>query len=183
MTDQQTSVGADVTDASSSRGDDVFDLGEGASAPTLLDGLRSELAKEVRNDTIVLTVPGRPKMSLVFDPNLDSHTVQMWRKRCVDKKLPDQFDGLKFGCMVIANTCIGMKYNGTDVERSDGKPMTFRDEELLDMLGNHSTVVDAVRWLYGVDAHIFKTTEEIFDAAGFDGGEDDDLAVDPTVLS
>lgn len=175
--DDETGVGAGTTD-------DVFaTAGEGVDAPTLLDGLRSELAKEVKNDPIILNVPGRPGMALTFDTNLSSHTVQMWRKRCVDKKLPDGFDGLKFGCMVIANTCIGLSFKGQGVDRSDGKPMTFRDEELLDMLGNHSSVVDAVRWLYGVDAHIFKATEEIFTAAGFDADEDDELVVDPTVLS
>lgn len=164
--------------------DDVFatDTDTGTT-PTLLDGLRDELKQEVRNDPITLVVPGRPNISLVCDTNLESKTIQAWRKRCVDKRMPDNFDGLKFGCIVIANTCTSIVYKGTEVARTDGRPMTFRDEALLDMLGAQQTVVDAVRWLFGVDAHIFQAAEDIFKAAGFDNDEDSNLTVDPTVLS
>lgn len=162
--------------------DEAF-VNETDSTPTLLDGLRDELKQEVRNEPVTIVVPGRPSIALTCDTNLDSRTIQSWRKRCIDKKMPDNFDGLKFGCIVIANTCIGISYKGVPVDRADGRPMTFRDEALLDMLGSQQTVVDAVRWLFGVDAHIFQAAEDIFQAAGFNNDEDNDLVVDPTVLS
>ena len=158
---------------------------EPVSRMTLLSSLREELSKKLETEPLELVVPNRPKIKMVFSTDVDTYQTQLWRKRSADKTLPEGFDNLKFSCIVIANQCEGIKFDGVLAVDEKGNALTFRDKELLDMMGGASgRATDAVRWLYGADAHIFKAVEEIFTAAGYnddeDAGDGDD---DPTVIS
>ena len=151
-----------------------------APAKTVLDGLRSELKKEIRNEPITLTIPSRDGVSLVFDTNIEASNLQMWRKVCVDKKSPDNFDGLKFSCIIIANQATSMLYKGTVATDEDGKDLVFRNPTFLEML-DAGRAVEGVRKLYGVDGHIFIAADAILRAAGYDSESQDQT--DPTLIS
>lgn len=167
--------------------DDIFDVtGTDSNEPvverTILDALQNELRQVVRNEPITLVVPTRPHISLVFETNIDSTKLQLWRKVSQDKSMPDNFDGVKFSSIVIANQCTHVMYDGKIATSEDGKDLNFRENAFLDMLGS-KRAVPAVRKLYGVDGHIFIAADAILRAAGYDSDEQDSQNADPTLLT
>lgn len=147
---------------------------------TVLESLKEELKRVVKNEPIVLQVPSRPGMSIKFDTNIEAKALQMWRKASADKKLPDNFDGLKFSSIIIANQAIELIYEGQVVVDTDGELLIFRNQKFLDML-DAARAVEAVGKLYGVDGHIFVAADEILRAAGYDSEGQDQT--DPTLMS
>lgn len=149
---------------------------------TILDSLKNELKRVVKNEPLTLAVPSRPGMSLVFDTNVEAAQLQHWRKACNDKSMPDKFDGLKFSAIIIANQATQVLYKNEIAIDKDGKDLNFRNPNFTAMLGNDRASA-AVRKLYGVDGHIFIAANQILSAAGYDDGEQDSSGVDPTLVS
>jgi hypothetical protein len=147
---------------------------------TILDALRNELQREVRNEPIYLAVPGRPGMVINFDTNIEAGTLNMWRKQCQNKSMTDNFDGLKFASIVVANQAREIKFKNEIIIDETGELMNFRNPKFLDML-DALKAVEGVRKLYGIDGHIFLAAEEIIRAAGYDS-EGTDQQADPTLL-
>ena len=168
--------------------DDIFDATGQDDSPapvverTVLDSLQNELQRAIANDPITLSVPNRPNVSLVFDTNIESGKLQLWRKVCVDKQMSENFDGLKFSSIVIANQCETVLFDGNPVNDDDGKRLNFRNQALLDMLSS-KRAVPAVRRMYGSDGHIFIAADAILRAAGYDSDEQDQSVTDPTLLT
>lgn len=148
---------------------------------TVLDELRVELKRVVKNPPISLQVPSRPEMKISFDTNVEAKMLQSWRKACRDKSMPDNFDGLKFSTIVMANQAIEISFKGEVIVDEAGDLLTFRNQKFVDMLGALGSI-DAVRRLYGVDGHIFIAADEILRAAGYDS-EDQEQQSDPTLIS
>jgi hypothetical protein len=148
---------------------------------TILKALEAELKREVRLDPITLTVPNRPGMTIRFDTNIESGTIQMWRKQSQNKSMADNFDGLKFSSLVIANKAEAVLYNSVVARTEDGDELNFKNPALLSMLGA-TRALDAVRKLYGADGHIFVAADEILRAAGYDS-EGQEQQTDPTFVS
>lgn len=166
--------------------DEIFDLtGVEDDHPkaerTILDSLQNELRRVVQNDPITLVVPSRPTISLTFDTNIDSAKLQLWRKASSDKSMPDNFDGVKFSSIIIANQCTHVMYDGKIATDVDDKDLNFRNNNFLAML-DAKRAVTAVRKLYGVDGHIFIAADAILRAAGYDS-EEQDQSTDPTLLT
>lgn len=162
--------------------DDAFVKGDAkATGTTLLDSLREELKKSVKNRPIVLQVPGRPGMSIKFDANIEAEMLQNWRKACKNKSMPDQFDGLKFACIVVANQADEVIFKGEVIVDADGELLNFKNQRFIEML-DADRAVGAVRKLYGVDGHIFIAADEIVRAAGYDS-EGQEQQTDPTLIS
>lgn len=166
--------------------DDLFDVtGMDDDQPkierTILDSLQSELSRVVHNEPITLVVPSRPTISLKFDTNIDSAKLQLWRKASQDKSMPDNFDGVKFSAIIIANQCTHVMYDGKIATDVDGVDLNFRNNNFLGML-NSQRAIPAVRKLYGVDGHIFIAADAILRAAGYDS-EEQDQSTDPTLLT
>jgi hypothetical protein len=147
---------------------------------TVLDALRNELQREVRNEPTYLSVPGRPGMVINFDTNIEAGTLNMWRKQCQNKSMTDNFDGLKFASIVVANQAREIKYKNEIILDESGDLMNFRNPKFLDMLGALKAV-EGVRKLYGIDGHIFIAADEILRASGYDS-EGTDQQADPTLL-
>jgi len=154
---------------------------DSSESSNILDSLKKELKRAVRNAPITLSIPGRPGMSITFDSNIEARTLQMWRKACNDKKLPDNFDGLKFSSIIIANQATEIHYNGELVVDKDGDILNFKNQKFLEML-DAARAVEGVGKLYGVDGHIFIAADEILRAAGYDS-EDQEQQSDPTLIS
>lgn len=173
----------DFNAASKMDDDDIILVEEdkGNDSKTILDALRSELKREVRNKPITLNVLGRDGMTIRFDTNIESGAIQMWRKQSQNKSMADNFDGLKFSSLVIANKAECILYNGVEARTEDGEELNFKNPAILDMLGV-TKALDAVRKLYGVDGHIFVAADEILRAAGYDSDSQDQQA-DPTLVS
>lgn len=149
-------------------------------AKTVLDGLRTELKKEIRNQPITLAVPSRDGMSIVYDTNIEANNLQTWRKACADKKMPDNFDGLRFSCIILANQAKNVMFKGSIATDEDGKDLNFKNAKFLEML-DAPRAVEGVRKLYGIDGHIFIAADAILRAAGYDSESQDQT--DPTLVS
>lgn len=148
---------------------------------TVLAALKEELQREVRLDPITLNVPSRPGMSIRFDTNVESGTIQMWRKQAQNKSMQDNFDGLKFSSLVVANKAEAVLFNGVVAMTETGDELNFKNPDLLTMLGANRAL-EAVRKLYGLDGSIFVAADEILKAAGYDQ-EGSEQQTDPTLIS
>jgi hypothetical protein len=148
---------------------------------SLLDSLRNELQREIRNEPINLNVPNRPEMVIQFDTNIEAGTLNMWRKQCQNKSMTDNFDGLKFSSIVVANQAREIRFKNEIIVDEAGELLNFRNPNFLDMLGV-TKASDGVRKLYGVDGHIFMAADEIIRASGYDS-EGTDQQADPTLLT
>lgn len=159
--------------------------------PSVLAGLREELARKIANEPLVLVIPGRPNVRATFDTNLDATIVQQWRRKARNKAMEDDLDTVKFSVIVIANTMTALEYHDgstwTEVVNDDGDPLTFR-HDLTEWLlpttrpGETRTVTDGVRHLFGGDAAMFRAVDAIFTAAGYDRNADEDVVEDPSVI-
>ena len=152
-----------------------------ADAGSVLAALKEELKREVKSEPITLSVPSRPNMSIRFDTNVESGTIQMWRKQSQNKSMADNFDGLKFSSLVIANKAEAILMNNVVARTENGDELNFKNPELVTMLGANRAL-EAVRKLYGIDGHIFVAADEILKAAGYDS-EGSDQQMDPTLVS
>lgn len=150
-------------------------------ARTVLDELRVELKRVVKNPPVVLQVPSRADMYIKYDTNIEAKMLQAWRKACRDKSLPDNFDSLKFATVVMANQAMEITFKGEIIVDESGELLTFRNQKFVDMLDSLGSI-DAVRKLYGVDGHIFIAADEILRAAGYDS-EGQEQQTDPTLIS
>ena len=148
---------------------------------SVLDALRNELKRVVRNEPLTLHVPARNGMSIKYDTNIESGTLQQWRKASYSKSMPDNFDGLKFASIVIANQATEITFEGEVIIDDSGDLLNFRNPRFIEMLGAVKAV-EAVRKLYGIDGHIFTAADEILRASGYDS-EGQDQKEDPTLLT
>lgn len=150
-----------------------------------LAAFRSEVAREVTLPAINLSVPTRPDFGMRFDVNIASDMLVKWAKKAErGPKGKEEVDPRKFATMVILATHRGFLHRpeGAGVEEVPGsewevvvsdttdRPLTFADEDLLDLLGAASPEA-ALRAWYGSDGHILQTAEDITAAAGY--AEDD----------
>lgn len=148
------------------------------SPGSLLDSLREEGKKRVSLEPISLKVPGRPDMVFTYDVNIDSTTLDLWRKRSTTAKRgrPSEFDGMKFAKIILAAQCQGLTYKGMDTG------FTFTSPELMEMFGA-SSYFDCIKFVYGNDADIFRHGNEVVVSAGYGDQtelEADDEEDDPT---
>lgn len=170
----------DLTGNPSDLADDDIVAAE-ASPQSVLEAIKEELKKTIKTPPIVLNVPERPGMTIRFDTTIESGTIQMWRKQCRNKSMPDEFDSLKFSCIILANKAEAVLYDGVAATFDDGEYLNFKEPRFLDMLGVPKAL-EGVRRLYGVDGHIFVAADEVLRAAGYDADSEDQTA-DPTLLS
>jgi hypothetical protein len=133
----------------------------------LLDELRETLSEAVDVEPYALTVPARPKVSLVFNPVFDFPTFQAWQKKAEDRKAKET-DFYKLGIIVLSNTNIGIRLDGQDVDR-DGEMLTIVSPEIHKWLGAPlGGTAAAIRKLYGgKDGHVIQAARMIVEKAGY----------------
>ncbi len=136
------------------------------TGPDPLAALRETITAAVQKPDLSLQVITRPGMTIRFSTNMDLDTIQQWRRRCQDKSQPDNFNLLKFECMVIANQAQAFGLNGQEPMGEDGAPISFRSSEVLTWTGQ-KRALDAVKALYDNDAHVVLTAQEVMEEAGF----------------
>ena len=160
---------------------EVFESSSKQGGDSLLKSLKEELAQEVRSEPIVLAIPSREGMSMKYDTNIEAGTVQMWRKMSQNKSMLDNFDGLRFACLVLARQAEELIFRGKAMDSEDGEPINFKNPKFLEML-DAPKAVEGVRKLYGVDGHIFIAANQVLTAAGYDSDGQEQME-DPTLLS
>jgi hypothetical protein len=156
----------------------IVDMDVAPVAPsTALASLRADFAAETEEDVQTFPVKGRPGYEVRLSTRIPYEDFAAWRKRCEDKSMPGGLNELRFGCIVLANTCRGILRDGEEIV-SDGEPLTFASPALHRLLGVERAV-DAVRRFYGRDPNVNRAASAVLTAAGW-GGEDSDA--DPTRL-
>lgn len=145
-----------------------------------LEQLAAVVASDVVKPSIMLEVPLRPTVAIQFDTNIDNDLLGAWRKRAVAEDPRDGTDPLKLACIVIANKATGLFVNGRQVMK-EGHPLTFASQDVWAMVKPPaSNGPQAIKRLYGNDAHVISTGEEVLRAAGY-GDSIRQVDTDPTV--
>jgi hypothetical protein len=152
------------------------DLAPDSRPDTELDELRAELASDV-TATTTLPVPGRPRYAATFRLDFTGKDLDTYRKRSKDKTYADGVDGIRFAAILLAATNTVILRDGAPLELG-GTPQTFRERDLLDLLGV-DRAADGVRKLYGLDGAVDAAARAVLEAAGW-GDDLDAIGSDPT---
>lgn len=148
-------------------------------SPTVLDQLKTVLAKKVEREPIYIEVPERPGVLLKVSPNITQHQMRSWRKNA-GEETKNGLDPLRFACSVIGHTTLGFEINGQEVANSDGVLLTFASQEIMDMTSTSRPLPDCVRAFFGIDPHVEAAAVAIMEASGYG---DTVEAVNPTTTS
>jgi hypothetical protein len=152
--------------------DDVSVIG----SDTLLDQLKSVIAKSVEREEIYLEVPERPNVLLRISPNITQHQLKSWRRNAGEDR-KQGLDTVKFGCSVIGHTTTGIMFNNEIVTNSAGVAVTFASPEVLEMTNTSRPLPDCVQAFFGIEPHIEAAAVAIMEASGYGDLVD---TVDPT---
>lgn len=144
-----------------------------SSSPDILDELRQEVAKAVDIEPLVLSVPNRPTISVVYMPEIDYDLLKKMLRRATHREVVDE---LRFAKALLAYVCRGLRLKGREVKDDAGGNMTIRSTEFHEMMGARDTS-EAMDKLYASHGHIIKTAQEVMEAAGYGdmlGGESEE---------
>lgn len=143
------------------------DLTPSANGSSPLKDLEQALTAPIKRKPIELVVPSRPTIRIRYSTLIEGNNVQYWNRRSTNTRGgQEDRDPLKFSCLVLANQSEAFLYSGQEAFDSKGNPINFRNPELQDMV-RADRAIDAVRRVYGVDAHVLRTADEVLGAAGY----------------
>lgn len=145
---------------------------------SLLDSLFEEMSQDRAKEDYILTVPARPNVKLVFDVNIDFDEMNTWVKRCTKgKKDNKEVDQKAFAIVLLANTNIGIIYNGEQVN-INGKEVTVSSTAWHEFCKKASkgkmltaSTASAIKWMFGSDPAILWAVNQVMDAAGYNFDE------------
>lgn len=157
--------------------DEDLDLDRTSAPSTPLTDLAAELAEELDAE-VILEIPARAGYEVAYGLDIDHHLLGQWQKRAKDTTQPGQFDELRFACTVLAAKARRIIRNGAPVVL-DGVEADFRTPAFHAALGV-GRAIDAVRKVYGRDAHVVTAARSLLAAAGY---SDDVMTADPTADS
>jgi len=160
-----------------------LDPGSQGPDPTVLDGLMTDLEKVITDEVefvpITLEVAKRPGVSIRYGTRLDDTEVTRWRKISENKKLPNDFDNLRFCLLIVASKCEAILLHGEEVRDEAGQLITFGHKWTRDKMKTGDRAADAARKLIGSDPHVMLHANRILDEAGF-GDDAVDVEEGPT---
>lgn len=134
--------------------------------PTLLAQLTAAVKKKVERPQVLLIVPERPNIKLIISPNITQNQIRNWRKSSGEDS-KSGMDALKFSCLVVGSTTVGMMFDDEEVKDADGIELTFASDLILQMTETTRPQPDCVRAFFGVDPHIESAAVKILEAAGY----------------
>lgn len=147
------------------------DLGAANGSP--LDELRGAVTAEIAPNIETYEVPTRPGWTIQYSAGIDGPKIDQWVNAATPSKGPNRkkFDQTKWGALVLGSQCVAILKDGQNPTEED-KPVTFRDESFLALLGAQG-VADGVRAFYGGakhigDGHIVAQAYDLLKAAGYD---------------
>lgn len=152
----------------------------GMGAGSELDDLKAELHADV-TATEVLAVDGRPRYSVRFRTDFTGKDLDLCRQLSRDKSYEDKLDGVKFGALLLAKTCVHILRDGQVLELG-GKVATLTEPEFMDLMLRPDErgplkAVDVVRRFYGLDGHVDAAARKLLEVAGWG---DEARKADPT---
>jgi hypothetical protein len=147
-----------------------------AKEETQLEKLRNIVKKKVERSVVHIQVTERPGVSLKVSPNITQSQMKNWRKNAGEDSR-NGLDSLKFACLVIGHTTIGICIDDEEIFDENGNNLNFAHPQILEMTESMKPVPDAVRAMFGVDPHVESAALAILDSAGY---SDTVAAVDPT---
>src|SRR5687767_6451145 len=104
--------------------------------PSVYDQLRKELARPTDVPKhIVLKVTARPNISVKYKTDVALEQLDRWRITARKNKKRDTLDVREFNSLIIISQCVGILFDGEEVEDENGDPITFRSKEFIESLG------------------------------------------------
>lgn len=149
-------------------GAELSDYEPAAPAGSPLEALRAEAGKDAERDPITLDCPGRPGWQVRFAATVDLDKLGRWSKVCKDRKQPDGIDSAKLMRITLANQCEAVIWQGQDVVGADGKTVTFRSADFLELTGKPKHTDAIFHWYGKSDGVITVINGKLLVASGFD---------------
>jgi hypothetical protein len=142
--------------------------------PSVYDQLRKELSRPTDVPKhVILKVPARPNISVKYKTDVALEQLDRWRVAARKNKKRDTLDVREFNSLILVSQCVGILFDGEEVEDENGDAITFRTQEFIESLGALEAK-GAIKALYDRDADILRAGAEILKAAGYDDEEDDE---------
>jgi hypothetical protein len=135
-----------------------------APPPTELEAILGELVTELEAEA-TLPVPERPGWAVVYNIDVDHRLLGRWQRASRDTDLPNNIDELKYTLTFLAALCRRIIRQGKVVELA-GEAVTFRSREFQKLLGARDAN-EAVRKVYGRDAHVLTAGAALLREAGY----------------
>jgi len=159
----------------------VNDEADEAAPSTALADIEAELAAEVPERHVTLSVPARPGWSVRYLAEVSAAEMRAWRKAAGGEKDPAKMDGARFARAVLASKCRAILRHDVEVPNSaaDGAPRTFQSPSMKSLYGCDRNI-DVVAAFYGGashDADIDAASVEVLRVAGW--GEAAEMVADP----
>jgi hypothetical protein len=136
------------------------------SEPTLLDQLTAVVKRKVERAQVLMAIPERPNVKLIISPNITQNQIRNWRKSAGEDTKAGM-DALRFACLVVGSTTVGMMFDDEEVKDADGNELTFASDIILEMTETTRPQPDCVRAFFGVDPHVESAAVAILEAAGY----------------
>lgn len=135
---------------------------------TMLDSLEAALSKKVAKEPVVLTVKGRPGITMRFDPTIEFELFQKWTTNAAKGRKDGSLDYMKMALVVISHSNTAVLINGNTVEDKEGNPLTIRSPRVHEMLKVPvGGVAHAIRAMYESDGHAIQAMRIIIEKAGY----------------
>lgn len=160
----------------------------------VLAALEAELGggQPVGRPPFRVQVPLRPRVELLFDPNITDEQRNAWARKAT-RKVPDravqggfrqELDPFVMALHALAATNAGLYVNG-NLATDQGRPLTVADVSIREWLGAGDLATEAIRRIFGGDAHAgdadveaaFRTLQT---RAGYDNGLLEPSTEDPS---
>ena len=135
--------------------------------------IRADLASR-KGKAKEIVHPDAPKWKVSYRLPTDRSELRPFLDRM--EKAAKRRQEYHFAAAVLANQCESIAFRGERLEDASGRPMTFRDREVMRLLGDATSPSDAVRNLYGSDGIVSAVNDQLMQAAGY--GSVDDVQVD-----
>lgn len=137
-----------------------------------LDRLRKDTVEKIKQP-FELVVPGLDGYTVVIRPDVQYEELEGWRRRSREKNKAD-LNPRKLNGLVLAGSCIGIKFNGKLMVDSEQEEVTFGSDELMQVYGV-STAGDAAVAFVQNDGPLFSLGGAIVARLGFGGDVEDAL--------
>lgn len=133
---------------------------------SLFDELKAEAAEEIE-DFVTFPIEKRPGYSAKFTLSLDAREIQRYERSAKGKRKNSNSDPVIFSGLILVEKNTEILKNGQTVENPEtGEPLTFSDEEFIQIYGKNLNAIEALQKFMG-DGALISTGTALLNEAGY----------------
>lgn len=136
---------------------------------SLLAALDAALEADVVKEPVTYPVTMRPGLSIRYSTDIDDDKMTVWRNRAKKRGRrgqTDEVDSLTYCALILATQCEAFLIRGQEPHDDAGQPFTFGHRHIREKY-HAEKASEAVIAVFGNDAHVLLTANELLEKAGF----------------